>query len=155
VFAALSLGACMAPVLLTAEPRFRAAVLIAGGYQPKPFMLEAEPRRHAPHVKLPVLMIGGLLDEVYPLETSQMPLYRHLGSADKQIKHFESGHIPPVDETVKFVDEWLAFRTRPGKEPGSNATDPEKALRNAIVFYRKLAVERPDDPKVFEELSRS
>jgi predicted esterase len=105
VYSGLSLGAAIAPIVLVEEPRFRAAVLIAGGYQPRAFMTEIEPRRYTPHVKLPVLMIGGLADSVYPLVASQMPMYRHLGSADKQIKHFESAHLPPVDETIRFADE--------------------------------------------------
>jgi serine/threonine protein kinase/predicted esterase len=117
IYSGFSLGACIAPVLLVEEPRFRAAVLISGGYNPKAFMPEIEPRRYAPHVKLPILMINGVLDEVFPMKASQLPLYGHLGSADKQIKHFECGHFPPVEETVKFADEWL--RSRMGTARGA------------------------------------
>ena len=118
IYSGLSFGAAAAPVLLLAEPRFQAAVLISGGYHSNAAMTEIEPRRYTPHVKLPVLMVGGLLDAIFPVEASQLPMYRHLGSADKQIKHFQSGHIPPVEETIKFADEWL--RSRTGK--GGNST---------------------------------
>jgi serine/threonine protein kinase/dienelactone hydrolase len=111
IYSGLSFGAAAAPVLLVAEPRFQAAVLISGGYHSNAAMTEIEPRRYTPHVKLPVLMVGGLLDAVFPVEASQLPMYRHLGSPDKQIKHFQSGHIPPVEETIKFADEWLRSRT--------------------------------------------
>jgi hypothetical protein len=40
-----------------------------------------------------------------------MPMFNQLGSVDKQIKHFETGHVPPIDETLKFADEWLRSRT--------------------------------------------
>ena len=53
---------------------------------------------------LAVVMIGGLIDAIHPVEISQMPMFRHLGSANKEIKHFESGHLPPVEETIKFAD---------------------------------------------------
>jgi pimeloyl-ACP methyl ester carboxylesterase len=110
IFSGFSLGACIAPVLLVEEPRFCAAVLISGGYQPKAFLPEIEPLRYTPHVTLPILMINGTLDEVFPLKSSQLPMFRHLGSTDKQIKHFDCGHFPPVTETVKFGDEWLRAR---------------------------------------------
>jgi predicted peptidase len=112
IYGGLSMGATFAPVLLVEEPRFQAAVLIAGGYWGRAFMAEVEPRRYAPHVKIPVPMINGILDDIHPLEISQMPMFRHLGSTDEQIKHFESVHVPAVDETVRFADEWL--RSRPG-----------------------------------------
>jgi pimeloyl-ACP methyl ester carboxylesterase len=115
IFAGLSYGACIAPVLLVEEPRFRVAVLIAGGYTPDAFMPEVESRRYTPHVKLPVVMISGLYDAVFPVESSQMPMYRHLGSPDKQIKHIEGGHFPPVDESVKFANEWLRSRMGAGR----------------------------------------
>ena len=115
IYAGLSFGASIAPVLLVEEPRFRAAVLISGGYQPSRFMPEIESRQYTGHVQIPVLMINGLYDSVHPVESSQMPMYRHLGSPDKQIKHFEDGHITAIDESVKFADEWLRSRTRMGR----------------------------------------
>jgi alpha-beta hydrolase superfamily lysophospholipase len=103
----------MAPVLLVAEPRFKAAVLIAGGYQQTAWLPEIDPRRYAPHVKLPILMLNGTYDTVFSVKSSQSPMFRHLGSADKQHKFLPSSHTIPADEAANVVDEWL--RARVGK----------------------------------------
>jgi dienelactone hydrolase len=106
-YAGFSLGASMAPLLLVGEPRFKAAVLISGGYQNIPWLPEIDPHRYAPHIKLPVLMLNGSCDALKPVRSSQTPMFRHLGSGDKQHKILTGGHILPVDETVRIADEWL------------------------------------------------
>jgi predicted esterase len=120
-FAGFSLGAAVAPVLVVAEPRFKAAMLIAGGYHARAWLPEIDPRRYAPHVKLPVLMLNGSCDAIFPMQSSQDPLFRHLGSADKQRKLLLAGHTIPADEAVRIADEWLRSRQaltdrRPGSE---------------------------------------
>jgi dienelactone hydrolase len=111
-YVGVSWGAMMAPTMLVVEPRFTAAVLIAGGYGRRARLPEIEPFQFAPYVKVPVLMINGLYDQIFPRESSLEPLYRDLGSADKSIKHFESGHAPPLEETVQLVNEWLSEKLR-------------------------------------------
>jgi dienelactone hydrolase len=66
VFAGVSFGSSSAPVFLVAEPRFRAAMLLAGGYQPEAWLPEIDSRRYTPYVKLPILMINGASDSVFP-----------------------------------------------------------------------------------------
>jgi predicted esterase len=109
-YAGLSLGAAIAPVLLVTEPRFQAALLIGGGYHRAPWLPEIDPRRYAPHVKIPVLMLNGSCDAIFPIRSSQDPLFRHLGSADKQHKLLLAGHTIPADEAVRIADERLRSR---------------------------------------------
>jgi formylglycine-generating enzyme required for sulfatase activity/dienelactone hydrolase len=109
-YAGFSLGAVIAPVLLAAEPRFKAAVLTAGGYYHTHWVPEIDPRRYAPHFKLPVLMLNGSCDAIFPLHSSQTPMFRHLGSADKQHKVLLGNHWVPADEAVRIADEWLRSR---------------------------------------------
>jgi predicted esterase len=119
-FTGFSLGAAIAPVLLAAEPRFQAAVLISGGYHVSTWVPEIEPRRYTPHVKIPVLMLNGSCDAIFPVRSSQNPMFRHLGSADKQHKILTAGHTVPVDEAVRIADEWLrARRDLAERPPGS------------------------------------
>jgi predicted esterase len=119
-FSGFSLGAAVAPVLLVAEPRFNAAVLIAGGYHSSPWLPEIDPRRYAPHVKVPVLMLNGNCDALFPVRSSQIPLFRHLGSTDKQHKLLTAGHTVPADETVRITNEWLrSRRDQEDRKPGS------------------------------------
>ncbi len=73
-FLGLSMGAAMSPRLLAVEPRFKAAILISGGsFERVP--PEVDPWNFAPHVKIPLLMLNGRDDYLFPLETSQRPLF--------------------------------------------------------------------------------
>jgi predicted esterase len=119
-YAGLSMGAAIAPVLLVTESRFKAALFIAGGYYPTAWLPEIDARRYTPHVKIPVLMLNGSCDAIFPMDTSQNPLFRHLGSADKQHELLLAGHTIPAKEAVRIADEWL--RSRPSlvnRPPGS------------------------------------
>ena len=119
-FSGFSLGAAIAPVLLVAEPRFKVAVLISGGYYSSPWVPEIDPRRYAPHFKLPVLMLNGNCDAIFPVRSSQTPLFRHLGSTDKQHKLLTANHWVPADEAVRIADEWLRSRLdQADRKPGS------------------------------------
>ena len=64
---------------------------------------------YAPHVKMPVLMINGRYDYAYPLEESQKPLFRLLGTpaADKRHALFDGGHVAPQQETMREVLAWF------------------------------------------------
>jgi eukaryotic-like serine/threonine-protein kinase len=70
---------------------------------------EADPFNFVPHVTLPVLMIKGKYDYFFPLETSQQPLFRLLGTTARDKRHIvlESGHAPPIASVSKDVLDWL------------------------------------------------
>ena len=103
----VSWGAASASPMLVAEPRIKAAVLVAGGYFGTSQSPEVEPSHFGPYVRIPVLMINGFYDQFFPYEMSQMPMHKDLGSADKRIEHLRSGHAPPFDETMTLADRWL------------------------------------------------
>jgi eukaryotic-like serine/threonine-protein kinase len=71
----------------------------------------------APRVKIPVLMINGRYDFVFPLETCQEPLLRALGSApqDKRQALFDTGHAPPLLPMMKETLDWLDHYLGPVK----------------------------------------
>ena len=56
------------------------------------------------------LMLNGKFDHFFPLETSQIPMFKLLGTPEKDKKHYvyETGHYVPRDELIKFHLEWLA-----------------------------------------------
>ncbi len=97
------------PQLLVVEDRFKAAVLVAGGFFFTNTLPEVDPIHFAPRVKLPVLMLNGRSDYVYPLETSQKPMFRLLGTPAEDKRHvvFESGHVPPRNEVIRETLDWL------------------------------------------------
>ena len=105
----ISWGASIGSIMAALEKRFKVAVFAAGGCDPGAVLPEADPMNFAPRVKIPVLMINGRYDFVFPLETCQQPLLRALGSApqDKRQALFDTGHAPPLLPMMKETLDWL------------------------------------------------
>ena len=105
----LSLGAVWGPVMTAAEPRFQASVLVGGGFPFEKLPPEIEPLNFAPRVKVPTLMLNGRNDFMFPVDSSQIPLFRFLGTPNAQKRHvvFDSGHVPPDKPVVKESLDWL------------------------------------------------
>jgi len=106
---AISWGSEMGPIMTSLEKRFKVAVFAAGGCNPDAVLPEADPMNFAPHVKIPVLMINGRYDFVFPLDTCQEPLFRSLGSPAQDKSHvlYETGHAPPLLPMMKDTLNWL------------------------------------------------
>jgi formylglycine-generating enzyme required for sulfatase activity/dienelactone hydrolase len=114
-FLGVSFGASVALPVLAMEPRIRAAVLLSGGMPtqretPTPFV---DPLNYAPRITIPVLMINGRFDYIFPLEAQQM-LFDALGTpaADKRYALFDYGHGSPpradlLRETLGWLDTYL------------------------------------------------
>ncbi|MBI3696238.1 MAG: protein kinase [Acidobacteria bacterium] len=113
----LSLGACWGPVLTAMEPRFKASVLLGGGLIFEHLPSEVEGIHFAPRVHVPTLMLNGRHDFMYPLDSSQAPLFRLLGvrPIDKRHVLFESGHLLPRPGLIKEALDWLDHYLGPVK----------------------------------------
>ena len=70
----LSWGGAIGPIILALDPRLRAGVLLMGGYWSNTRAPEVDPFNFAPRVRVPVLMLNGDQDFIFPLRTSQRPL---------------------------------------------------------------------------------
>ena len=105
----ISWGSEMGPIMTSLEKRFKVAVFAAGGCDPDAVLPEADPMNFAPHVKIPVLLINGRYDFVFPLDTCQEPLFRLLGSPalDKSHVLYDTGHAPPLLPMMKDTLNWL------------------------------------------------
>jgi len=68
-----------------------------------------EPVNFAPRAKMPVLMLNGRNDFLFPIESSQLPLFRLLGAPEKDKRHvvFDSGHVPPRQPLIREILDWL------------------------------------------------
>lgn len=95
----LSFGAVWGPMLLALEPRINAGVLLAGGLEGALddgdyLTPEYDSATYAPRVRAAVLMINGREDIRFPYETSQVPLFKLLGSAPDRKAHktYPGGH---------------------------------------------------------------
>ncbi len=106
-----SFGSVYGPMLMALEERIRVGVLWLGGLPTQEMPPEIDPLNYAPRVTVPVLMINGRYDNLFPVEMSQEPLYRFLGTAEEDKRHIllDVGHsIPrPRQEAIREVLDWL------------------------------------------------
>ena len=104
-----SWGAALGPVHLVVERRFKAAVLILGGLSVDPHRPEIDPFNFAPRVRLPVLLLNGRFDFVFPVETSQLPMFDAFRSPDGQKRRivYDTGHNIPRPELIRESLDWL------------------------------------------------
>lgn len=105
-----SLGGAQAPILLSIEKRFKAAVLLSAGFQLRQDLPEVDEINFDPHVSTPTLILNGRYDADFPLELSQRPLFQFMGTPpkDKKLVIFEGGHgVFPRPTAVREVLDWL------------------------------------------------
>lgn len=107
-----SLGAHVGVVLLALEKRIKASILYVGGFLLVKMTEEApeiDQLNFAPRVTIPTLMLNGRYDYIFPLETSQVPMHRFLGTPEEHKVHkvYETAHFVPRNEKIKESLDWL------------------------------------------------
>jgi dienelactone hydrolase len=118
-----SLGVAMGPLFMAVEPRLRTGVFLSGGVgiwpgavnpyfkNPQdPPIPEIDPMSFAAHVTAPILMVNGLNDFIFPVETSQRPLFDRLGTPPAHKRHavLPGGHMPDSQpDAMKEILNWL------------------------------------------------
>jgi dienelactone hydrolase len=115
-YVGLSWGAQMAPLMIATEDRVRTGVLLLGGICACQRHPTSDPANFAPRVTVPILMISGSDDWVFPYETAQKPLFDLLGTPLENKKHviFPGAHSISWEyhkkcdeEIVKWLDRHL------------------------------------------------
>ena len=114
----ISMGCREGTMMIPLEPRFRAAILAYCGIPAVRQPDGTDPLDFAPRIKIPVLLVEGREDFAYPYLTSQLPLFRLLGSGEKNKKMVlrDGGHIvvfPP--EMFREILDWLDHYLGPVK----------------------------------------
>jgi len=105
----LSHGAHLGPDITIYEKRIKVLVLLSGGAL-YPAALPKPQGLPLPHVKIPVLMLNGKFDYLFPVETSQKPFFDRLGTPPEHKRHitYDAGHIPfPRAECIRDILDWL------------------------------------------------
>jgi DNA-binding winged helix-turn-helix (wHTH) protein len=105
-----SWGGEEAPIVLAVEDRIDAAVLNVGGFRiHRRFLPEVDPLNFVTRVRSPVLMLNGQYDIVFPLETSQQPMFELLGTDPEHKKHYitPAAHIVPHDVLIRETLDWF------------------------------------------------
>jgi formylglycine-generating enzyme required for sulfatase activity/dienelactone hydrolase len=104
-----SWGAEMGAIIPAVDPRIKVVVLALGGLDFHRSLPEVDTNNLVSRVKQPVLMLNGRYDFFFPVESTQDPFYRLLGSKKDQKKHllFDTGHNIPRNELIKESLNWL------------------------------------------------
>jgi DNA-binding winged helix-turn-helix (wHTH) protein/cephalosporin-C deacetylase-like acetyl esterase len=104
-----SLGALTGAIVPAIEPRIKLCILVGGALEFQRTLPEVDPINFISRIKQPVLMLNGRYDFSLPAESTQEPFYLLLGSRKDQKKHrlYDSGHMPPYNEVVKELLNWL------------------------------------------------
>src|SRR5262249_16961442 len=89
----------------------KTAIFLSGGLsteETKP--PEVEPMNFAPRIEIPFLMLSGRYDFESPVDTSQKPLFKLVGTAPEHKRYVlfdNAGHVPPRLELVREILDWL------------------------------------------------
>ena len=109
-----SFGGSTAIPLLVLEERLKVAVLYSGGLPYRALPLEGDTIDYVPRVTLPVLMLNGAYDYIFPLESRQKPMFELFGTPAEHKRHvvYEAGHTPlprsqVIQETLSWLDRYL------------------------------------------------
>ncbi len=105
----LSTGAYLGNILPALEKRIKVSMLVGGCFDLGKKLPEVDEINFAPRVTIPTLMINGRYDYFCPLKASQNTMFRSLGTPEKDKRHavFDAGHIPPHDQMIKEILDWL------------------------------------------------
>ena len=111
-----SWGARLGPITIALDSRLKTAILLNGGLGSAAPAPEADTFNFAPRVRVPILMLNGDQDFIFPLQTLQRPLFATLGSpaADKRHLTYPGGHEIAttmrnqiIQEMVGWLDKYL------------------------------------------------
>jgi len=104
----MSWGAWMGAIIPAVEERLKASVLMGGSLEGRA-RPEANDINYVTRVKTPTLMLNGKYDTLNPYETSIKPMFDLLGTPDehKELKLYETDHIPPMNDFIKETLAWL------------------------------------------------
>ncbi len=107
-----SWGARLANIALAVEDRIDAAVLLGGGINPQAPRAEVNETNYMPRVTIPVIMISGVHDAAFPLESTQKVMFDRLGTpaADKRHVLLPTGHFVMTqfrNQVERLSLDWL------------------------------------------------
>ena len=105
----LSYGGSFGPLFLALEPRLKTGIFAGAGLYGDKAPPEIDNLNFVPRVRAPVLMINGRYDFFLPLMELQRPMFQLLGTpaGDKRLVLSESGHMPPMQDLMREVLNWL------------------------------------------------
>jgi len=104
-----SWGGRLGGIMLAVEKRFKTGILNLGGLRFQSQLPEVDPFNFLSRIKIPVLMLNGRYDHFFPYDTSQIPMFKQLGTPPEHKRHvvYETGHFVPKTQLIKEALDWL------------------------------------------------
>ena len=105
----MSWGGYLGSIFPALEPRFNAVILSVAGLARDRAMPEVEPINYLPRIKAPVIMLNGRYDHFFPVESSQKPFFRFLGTPEEHKRYvlYDGGHNVPRERLIAESLDWL------------------------------------------------
>jgi eukaryotic-like serine/threonine-protein kinase len=112
IFSGFSWGAAVGTRVLAVDSRFKVAVFMAGGFNSVRTLPEVDAVNFVPRVIIPILMINGDSDYIFPLDAAQKPFMSRLGTPADHKRHsvYAGGHDVMTQlrsRVVREVLDWL------------------------------------------------
>jgi formylglycine-generating enzyme required for sulfatase activity/cephalosporin-C deacetylase-like acetyl esterase len=106
-----SWGARLGPITIALDSRLKTGILVNGGLGSAAPAPEADTFNFAPRVQVPILMLNGDQDFIFPLQTLQRPLFSGLGTpaADKRHVIYPGGHEIATTKRSQLVQEMVGW----------------------------------------------
>jgi eukaryotic-like serine/threonine-protein kinase len=103
-----SWGGSIGGIIPAVEDRLAVCILNVGGFWGRA-LTEADAGNYVPSIKIPVLMLNGRYDMIFPLEKAVKPFFNLLGTPekDKRLIVYETDHYVPKSEMIKETLNWL------------------------------------------------
>jgi len=113
-----SWGGRLGGLIPAVEKRIKAIVIHVGGLDENKSLPEVDALNFVSRIKQPVLMLNGKYDAVFPVESSQIPMFNLFGTPpeDKNIKIYDTGHLVPKTEMIKETLAWYDKYLGPVKQ---------------------------------------
>jgi formylglycine-generating enzyme required for sulfatase activity/dienelactone hydrolase/predicted Ser/Thr protein kinase len=104
-----SWGGRLGGIMIAVGGRFKAAILNVAGFRFQKQKPEVDPFHFISRVRIPVLMLNGRYDSIFPYETAQLPMFKLLGTPGEHKRQilYDTGHSIPRDQVIKESLAWL------------------------------------------------
>ena len=108
-YVGVSLGAANGAIIPAVEKRIKLAVLNVAGLWHVNVLPEIDQINYLPRIDIPLLMINGRYDHIFPFESSQKPMFELIGTSpvDKKYFVYERGHHVPWHIFLRETFDWL------------------------------------------------
>ncbi len=108
----VSWGGAMGALMPAVEPRIRVSALYVAGLDFERARPEVDPVNFLPRIRIPTLMLNGRYDFFFPVESSQVPMFRLLGTPPDQKRYVveDGSHFVArtrlIQETLAWLDKY-------------------------------------------------